>query len=230
MDPSDADDYRLAPLSKPLERRQGCLGTTGLLVLFIPVVLIGVSLDEAPVRPGFIAGGVALAAVAFVVNRAVHRSMSEADRAAITASQRLHLDPLERVDGVAVRRFDLTGRRRRPRHDDDRTEPAIIVGPEGVDIPLVAAVWAPRALKRSDAATVTIEWGNVAAWRVRSDSDGPDTIDIETHRPWYETGRSQWPALRLHRNRIADQAGLLDAVRSIGQLTVVLESSLDPSE
>lgn len=228
MTPSDAHDYHLTPLSRPLGRRQGCLATTGVIALFTPIVLIGVSIDNARVRPGFLVGCLAVMAVSIVVNRAVYFLTPPSDRALIAGSQRRHLGPLDPIDRGEVRRVGLK-LRRRARRLSDPSQHVIVVDGRGLTVPLWALCWRPRVLKRTGESTLTIEWTNIATWRVRSDSEGPDTYDIETRRPWYETDKTHWPVLRIDRALMLDEIELLDAVRSLGQLPIQLETSLPTS-
>jgi hypothetical protein len=230
MEGDGRSDYQLTELSRRLQRRQGWLVTTGLIAWFTPVVLIGVSIDGSRVRPGFVIGCLVVIAVSITLNRFVHHSMSPADRSLMTSSQRRQLEPLPSPDPGTERRILLTPGRKRPKNRPADDQRHIVITAAGITMPIWILVWAPRRLERDAQATLSLHWGDIEQWHVRSDSDGYDTYDIETSRPWFDTTHDRWPAIRVHRTFITDEVALLDAVRSYGTLRIQLETSLSSGQ
>ena len=222
-DASREDDVPVLPPG--IERRRGCVVLSG----FGAVVLVLSATAEFLAGPWMtltswvfaIAGAALLGAVAF----AVARSISPEERDLIERSQRRILPPLAvppDADRSPVRVALMPGRLASRRLGDRPDLRWLEADADGLTVPAWVIDGRPRTIGLRD--TVTVAWGDIARWRVRTDSDGPDTHELRTHRSWC-SGRStkRWPTLRIRRREVEDESALLDAVRSLGQLPVEVE-------
>lgn len=213
------DDYRLPTVPGRLRRRISAVmllvaAACGALFIFVITLLSGSRWSAG----GWI-GVTALVASAVVVVTLTARWMSPSDRALLDAAQRRELGPLPRpsrpVPVTIEVRPGVLRRRLLAKMPTDvaASASAIVVDEFGMSVP----GWLVGPQRQPDDQVVRIEWPSIERWRVRADSDGPDlhvlTIDGERRT--------------IGRLEIVDEVALLDAVRSLGGVTIDLEASVD---
>lgn len=216
----DADRYRLPQLDRRLQRRQGWLITTTMGAFCSPIVAIGVGVSMRRVSPMLFLLGVSVTAAFVFLTWLNYSSLGVTERSAIVASQSVVLAPTDRNDAPSTRQIMLT-----PERNGRHGRTAIDIDDHGMTIPVRCLVSCPRPER--DADVITVVWSNIERWAVCSDSDGPDTYDIDTAQPWAgDRDAKRWPTLRIRRSLVVDEVLLLDLARSIGQISITLQASI----
>lgn len=182
--------------------------------------MIGVGLDVPAARWTFLIACLALALLAVAVNRLVWFTTSAADRLELREASNRPLPPLAPVDGALEIDLEPGWSAR------DTTNRQIVLDADGLHVPVWTINMAPRSLEKRGQPVVSVRWADIDRWRVRSDTDGPDLYEITTRNPWFATHKPRWPNLRIERRVITDEIALLDGIRSIGQISIELETSL----
>lgn len=222
----DASQEHDPPVLPPgLERRRGCVAMSGfgalVLVLAATAELLTGSWLTVTAWAAAMAGSGMLAAVAVVVAR----SISAEERDLIERSQRRILPALAlptEADRSPVQVALVPGWFVARRLGDRPELRRLVADDRGLTVPGWVIEGRPRSIGLQD--SITVAWDDIRRWRVRTDSDGPDTHELWTARPWI-SGRStkRWPTLRIRRRELRDEPALLHAVRSLGQLPVEVE-------
>lgn len=208
-----------------LECRRGCAILSG----FGAVVLVLAATAEHlfGLRPTTTAWAIVIAGAAFLatIAVAVARTISPEERDLIERSQRRILPALALPPdaGRAPVQVALAPGWYVARRLGDRPElRQITADAAGLTVPGWVIEGRPRTIRSHD--TVTVAWVDITRWRVRTDSDGPDTHDIWTTRPWFDARSTKhWRTLQLRRQEVGDEQSLLLAVRTLGQLSVEVE-------
>lgn len=208
-----------------LEFRRGCVvlsafGAAALVLAATMELLLGSWLTLTAWMAAMVVVAF-LGAVAF----AVARTISPDERDLIERSQRQILPALalQSDSDRSPVRVPLAPGWLAARRLGDRPDLCWLIADErGFTVPAWVIDGRPRVIGLHD--TVTVAWTDIRRWRLRTDSDGPDTHELWTAHPWFSGPvAKRWPTLRIRRRDVQDEPSLLHAVRTLGQLPVEVE-------